>query len=300
MSTTVARLACDEPTARRLATTLAEIFGGEDTVCAAFEDDGGQWQMAIHFRDPPDEAALRTQVARVAGDKAAAALALKPVAPADWVARSLAGLAPVRAGRFIVHGAHDRARVRTNDISIEIEAALAFGTGHHGTTRGCLLALDRLVKQQRHSPVPPPARGRDKKVLDIGTGSGVLAVAATKILRTHVIGSDIDRVAVEAARANARLNCVASRITFVRAAGTRAHAIKAGAPYNLILANILLAPLMRLAVPMRALAGPRARIVLSGLLPAHANAALAIYRAQGFVLERRLPLDGWVTLILRR
>ncbi|HZL41609.1 MAG TPA: 50S ribosomal protein L11 methyltransferase [Pseudolabrys sp.] len=289
MSTTVARLLYDETTARRLASALAEIFDGEDIVCAAFEDDSGQWQVAIHFRDQPDESALRAQVALVAGDKAAAAVALEPVAAADWVAQSLSGLKPVQAGRFVVHGAHDRARVKPNDIGIEIEAALAFGTGHHGTTRGCLLALNEQAKLRR-----------PRRVLDIGTGSGVLAMAAAKILRTRIIASDIDKVAVEAACGNARLNAVAPAITFVRATGTRAHAIAAGAPYDLILANILLGPLMRLAVPLRALAAQHARIVLSGLLPSHANAALAIYHAQGFRLERRIPLEDWVTLILRR
>jgi ribosomal protein L11 methyltransferase len=288
MNTTVARLACDEPTARRLAAYLGEIFGADDTACAAFEGDGGQWHMAIHFRDQPDEANLRAQVAIAAGVAAAAALTIEQVAPADWVKQSLAGLKPVRASRCIVHGAHDRARVRPNDIGIEIEAALAFGTGHHGTTHGCLLALDGLAK-----------RGRARRVLDIGTGSGVLAIAAAKILRTRVIASDIDPVAVEAARANARLNRAHAAITFVRAAGANARAIATAKPYDLIFANILLGPLLRLAVPLRRLAGSRAHIVLSGLLPGHANAVLAIYHAQGFVLERRIPLDGWVTLVLK-
>ena len=287
--TTVARLACDEPTARRLASYLGEIFSADDTVCAAFEDDSGQWQVAIHFRKTPDDAALRAQVALAAGDAAAAALTIERVAPADWVKESLSRLQPVRAGRFIVHGAHDRGRITPNDIAIEIEAALAFGTGHHGTTRGCLLALDDMVK-----------RRRARRVLDIGTGSGVLAIAAAKILRTHVIASDIDRVAVDAARANARFNRAGSAITFAHATGANARAIASGAPYDLIFANILLGPLMRLAVPLSRLAARRARIVLSGLLPGHANATLAIYRAQGFALERRLPLDGWVTLVLRR
>ena len=137
-------------------------------------------------------------------------------------------------------------------------------------------------------------------MLDIGTGSGVLAIAAAKIFRTRVVASDIDRVAVDAARANARLNRAAPAITLVHAAGARARAITAHAPYDLIFANILLGPLLRLAVPIRRLAAPGARIVLSGLLPAHANAALAIYRAQGLALERRIPLDGWVTLVLVR
>ncbi|HEY1473297.1 MAG TPA: 50S ribosomal protein L11 methyltransferase [Pseudolabrys sp.] len=289
MTTTVARLACDKPTACRLAAYLGEIFGADDTACAAFEDDGEQWQVAIHFRDPPDEAYLRAQVALAAGDKAAAALSIEPVAPADWVKQSLAGLAPVRAGRFIVHGAHDRAAVKPNDIGIEIEAALAFGTGHHGTTCGCLLALNELAK-----------RGRAARVLDLGTGSGVLAIAAARILRARVTASDIDRVAVDAARTNARLNRAASAIRLAHAAGAKARAIASGAPYDLIFANILLGPLLRLAVPLRHIAAPRAHIVLSGLLPGHANAVLAIYRAQGFVLERRILLDGWITLALRR
>lgn len=286
--TTVARLACDEPTARRLAAYLGEIFGADDTVCAAFEGDGGQWQLAIHFRTPPEEAGLRAQVAFVAGDRAAAALSIEPVAPADWVKESLSRLQPVRAGRFIVHGAHDRARVKPNDIGIEIEAALAFGTGHHGTTRGCLLALDDLARRW-------PAR----RVLDIGTGSGVLAIAAAKLLRARVTASDIDRIAVEAARVNARRNRAGAAITFVRAAGANARVIASGAPYDLIFGNILLGPLLRLAVPLSRLAARRAHIVLSGLLPGHANATLAIYRAQGFVLERRIPLAGWVTLVLK-
>jgi ribosomal protein L11 methyltransferase len=287
--TSVARLICDQPTARRLATFFSECLDPEDTACAAFEGDDGRWQLAIHFRHPPNEAALRELLTTATDPEAADALDITPVEPADWVAQSLSGLVPVHAGRFVVHGAHDRAKVRPNEIGIEIEAALAFGTGHHGTTRGCLLALDMVAR-----------RARARRVLDIGTGSGVLAIAAAKILRTPIVASDIDRVAVVAAQSNVRLNRVAPWITLAHAVGTRAHAIKAGAPYDLIFANILLGPLMRLAVAVKALTAPGGRVVLSGLLPSHANAALAAYRAQGLVLEKRIPLDGWMTLILRR
>ena len=210
-------------------------------------------------------------------------------AGADWVAQSLAGLKPVRAGRFVIHGAHDRARPKSNDIGIEIEAALAFGTGHHGTTHGCLLALTDLAKRRRF-----------RRVLDVGTGTGVLAIAAARLMRTQVVAGDIDAVAVRAAKSNARLNRAAPLIRFARAAGTGAPVIARSAPYDLIFANILLAPLTRLAVPLRKLMAPGACIVLSGLLPGHANAALAIYRAQGLILQKRIQREGWATLVLKR
>ena len=159
-ATTVVRLLCDEKPARRLASYLGESLDAEDTACAAFEGDDGQWQVAIHFRKPPDEATVRDLVRLSAGDAAAQALTFEAVASADWVAQSLEGLKPVPAGRFIVHGAHDRGRVKPNALGIEIEAALAFGTGHHGTTRGCLLAFDDLAKRWHRSLIPPPARGR--------------------------------------------------------------------------------------------------------------------------------------------
>jgi ribosomal protein L11 methyltransferase len=331
IETIAARLTCDERTARRVAFFLAESLDGDETACAAFENPGGQWEVAVHMQGAPDETQLRDLVRVAAGEDAAQALRFEPVSDADWVRQSLEGLKPVRAGRFLVHGSHDRERVRPNEIGIEIEAALAFGTGHHGTTRGCLLALDALAKRWHHALIPPPERGRvaskasrvgvgrkkktpprsrcarstlplqgrDKRVLDIGTGSGVLAIAAAKRLRTSIVASDIDSVAVSAARNNARLNR-APHIAFIHAPGAGARTITRQGPFDLVFANILLGPLTRLAVPIRRLAAPNARVVLSGLLPLHANAALAHYAAQGFHLERRIPLDGWMTLVLRR
>ena len=288
-STSLARLACDEATARRLADALGDSLDPDDSACAAFEAGDGQWRLEIYFRNAPDEAAVRALVATAAGANAAAKLEFAAVAAADWVAQSLAGLSPVTAGRFIVHGAHDRARVGANRIGTEIEAALAFGTGHHGTTRGCLVALDDLVK-----------RRRPRRVLDVGTGSGVLAIAAARALHAPIVAFDIDPLAVAAARANARLNRAGAFVTCLRAIGPRVRAVRRHAPYELIFANILLGPLQRMAVSIAALTARGGTVVLSGLLPAHADAARSIYAAQGLALERRITLDGWTTLVLRR
>jgi ribosomal protein L11 methyltransferase len=200
-------------------------------------------------------------------------------------------LAPVTAGRFIVHGAHDRARIPPNRIGIEIEAALAFGTGHHGTTRGCLLALDSLCKLLGGGKAP-------QRILDLGTGSGVLAIAAARALRQPVLATDIDGSAVRAARANAALNRAGSFVEVIKADGVTAPKLRDRAPYDLVLANILLRPLQRLAAPLMRLTAPGAHVILSGLLASQANAAIAAYR--GLALERRIDLDGWTTLILIR
>jgi ribosomal protein L11 methyltransferase len=217
------------------------------------------------------------------------ALTFEQVDAKDWVSASLTGLAPVRVGRFVVHGAHDRAKVKPNQIGIEIEAALAFGTGHHGTTQGCLAAIERAIKSR------PPRR-----MLDLGTGTGVLAIAAARALKRRVVAGEIDPVAVAATIANARLNGAGNLVHAVRADGVRHGAIRAGARYDFVLANILLGPLKRLAGPVRGLLARRATVVLSGLMPEQANDARAVWCAGGLVLHRRQTIDNWVTLTLQR
>ena len=284
----LARLVTDGSNARRLFGGLIEAFEGGEAAVAAFEE-AGAWTVEIYFEHPPDQDAVRTLVGNLAGDAVRERIVFTTVAVRDWVAHSLQQLTPVAAGRFVIHGAHHRNCVPPNRIGIEIEAALAFGTGHHGTTRGCLLALDRILN--RHHPC---------RVLDVGTGTGVLAIAAARATRRPVLAGDTDAVSVRVARDNARLNHVGALVGIVQANGLSDRRMRARAPFDLVFANILLDPLELLAKPIRRLAAPGARIVVSGLLPGHANAALAAYRALGLMLERRILLDGWATLILLR
>lgn len=273
--------------ARALLDQLAEVFDASEAVVSAYDGSSG-WTVAIHFNAPPNETAVRALVGLAAGPEAANALIFETLAAKDWVKASQEGLKPVEAGRFIVHSEHYRASVRVNRIGIEIGTAFAFGTGHHGTTRGCLLALDRLLKS-RHP----------RRVLDVGTGTGVLAIAAARTLRRPVLASDIDRRAARVARENIRRNH-APNVTIVHAAGLGLRPFREHGPFDLVLANILLSPLQRMATPMARLLAPGARVVLSGLLTSQASAALAAYRPHGLALERRVVLEGWSTLVLRR
>ncbi|QGM46488.1 50S ribosomal protein L11 methyltransferase [Methylocystis heyeri] len=285
----VMRLVCGEREARAIADFIVETFDPTETAASAFEQEGGaDWLVEVYFGEPPDEELVRSLVAEVAGEEAGAAAQFSEIAKNDWVQSSLAGLKPVRAGRIVVHGSHDRHRLGANDLGVEIEAALAFGTGHHGTTLGCLEALDRIAKRRR------PAR-----VLDVGTGTGVLAIAAAKLLRRPVASCDIDPVAVEIARANAVANGAGALVRPVVAAGVRHEAFR-GEKFDLILANILARPLRLLAPSLALVAAPEAELVLSGLLIRDAPGVLSAYRAQGFALRERGEIDGWTTLVLKR
>ena len=300
-ATVVGRLSADQAAVRKISDALAESLDADTVAIAAFEAPDKSWSLAVHFQDPPDEAAVRALVGAAAGAAGAGGLTFETLAPTDWVRTSLAGLKPVDAGRFVVHGAHDRARIGANRIGVEIEAGLAFGTGHHGTTRGCLLALDWITKRGTRSH---PKVARDRRngmtILDIGTGTGVLSIAAARALRVPVVASDIDARSVIIARENARLNRAGPLVTIVRANGLGARALRTHAPYAIVLANILLEPLRGMATPLARVVARNGCVILSGLLTAQAVAALAAYRARGLVLERRIPLEGWMTLVLRR
>jgi ribosomal protein L11 methyltransferase len=287
--THVMRLETDETSARAMTDLLGEVFDPAETAIAAFEtEDGRGWLLEAYFANEPDEAAIRDLVRPLVGADADDAV-FETVAERDWVKSSLEGLRPVRAGRFLVHGAHDRAEVGPNDLSIEIEAALAFGTGHHGTTRGCLLAFARELKSRR-----------PRHVLDVGTGTGILAFAAAKALKRTVFAGDIDPAAVAVARGNARLNGVAPHLRFYIAPGVRDALANRPKNFDLVFANILAKPLRRLAPSLTRVLAPGGTLILSGLLSRDVPGALSAYAAQGLRLERRLDLEGWTALVLRR
>jgi ribosomal protein L11 methyltransferase len=291
----VMRLVSDERRARSVADLIVESFEPAEAASTAFETDellpgGGEaWLVEAYFGREPDEGAVRALIAVASDETTARSATFGLTEKRDWVANSLAGLKPVRAGRFLVHGAHDRTRVRANDIAIEIEAGLAFGTGHHGTTRGCLLHFDHLLK-----------RRRPKRVLDVGCGAGVLAIAAAKVLRRKVWLGDIDPIAVEVTSGNARLNGVGALCRAIVSRGVENAAMREAAPYDLVFANILAKPLRLLAPSLAGVIKTNGEAIVSGLLLADVPGVLASWRAQGFALAERIELEGWASLRLRR
>ena len=246
------------------------------------------WELIGYYADA-QEAGKAADAARAAGI-AEASIAVARLPQTDWVAQSLKGLAPVRAGRFFLHGSHDRAIRPRNGIAVEIDAGTAFGTGHHGTTRGCLLGFDWLIKRQRKQPA----------VLDIGCGTGVLGIAAALALKAPVMASDIDPEAVRVSLANARANQAAGFLTAVTAAGTGHRAIQTRAPYDIIFANILARPLMGLAPGLTRLLSARGHVILSGLTHDQERMVSAAYRNQGLRSRACFRLEGWSTLVMGR
>ena len=279
----------DERTASRIVDAITESYPNPDMAIAAFEAPGGRWDVTMHFAEPPDRDLILALVTEAAGEAAAKSIVFSTVETRDWVKASLADLVPVSAGRYVVHGSHDRERVPPNKIGIEIEAALAFGTGHHGTTRRCLLLLDQVLN-----------RCTPRRVLDLGSGTGVLAIAAAKTLKRPVFASDIDLKSVQVARENARLNGAGNLVEVAHATGFQSPRFAANGPFGLVLANILANPLRKLAPQLVAHLAPGAFVILSGLLPHQANSVVAAYRNAGLKLIKRIQIEGWSSLLMQR
>jgi ribosomal protein L11 methyltransferase len=209
------------------------------------------------------------------------------LADADWLAMALSGLPPVKAGRFFVYGMHDRGRLPASTVNLRIEAGAAFGTGHHGTTVGCLQAYDRLIKARSF-----------KKVLDVGAGTGLLAIAAARTGSKLAVGTDIDRPSVRIARENAKVNQANAK--FVHASGLGDRLVADNAPYDLVFANILARPLISLAQDIKRALVPGGTVILSGLLRTQERMVKAAYLSRGFKVVSRIHRDAWATLVLQR
>ncbi|CAL1691435.1 Release factor glutamine methyltransferase [Brevundimonas subvibrioides] len=247
------------------------------------DEDRDVWRIDAF---PTSEAEADGLVARLALHTGVT-VKVETLADADWLAMSLSGLPPVRAGRFFVYGAHDQGRVPPNAVNLKIDAGAAFGTGHHGTTVGCLVAYDELLKRERF-----------EKVLDVGCGTGVLAIAAARTGAALAVGTDIDAPSVRIANENAKLNQANAR--FVHASGLNDVKVRAGAPYDLVFANILAPPLVALSQDIKMSLRIGGVAILSGLLRTQERRVSAAYLSRGFRLERRIHRDAWSALVLRR
>lgn len=249
-------------------------------VVSAFElGERGLWEVEAFFAAPPDEQELLRQFG--------VPMRIIPIEDENWVARALDGLPPVRTNRFFIYGNHDTKIVPANAIGLKIEASYAFGTGHHGTTRGCLLAFEDLKRKRRF-----------RNALDLGCGTGVLGMAFARLAHRPVVASDIDPLAADKSIENARLNRALPHMRISTGNGFRAPFIAEGAPYDLIFANILAGPLMKLMPGIRNHLARGGNAILSGLLDEQARGVLAMANAQGLRLIKRSALEGWVTLVL--
>lgn len=291
MKTIRVRISAEELEAKRIADVLERAFEDDGNPVIIFEDsaDGKIWTAEILLFDMETEEAAELVRDRVGADAFAAPMVAEELPDINWVEKSLEGLAPVHAGRFVVHGSHDRHKVPAGALGLEIEAALAFGTGHHGTTAGCLEEIDRLL-----------AIYEFKSILDLGTGTGVLAIAAAKLTKQSVLATDIDPVATKTAGENAWLNGVGPLVKTFTANGMEDRKFDLYGPFDLVIANILARPLMKMARSIAAQMTDRSVLVLSGLRVEDGPRIIFAYSTQGFHLARKREKDGWLTLTFER
>lgn len=282
-------LTARKPEANHIASILDPVMEEAGIPAALYEATNrpGEWTYAIYV-DAGQTGSWRARVTDMLGSDAfGLPLTEETVADIDWVAETLKDLAPVSAGRFLVHGSHDRSASRSARIPLEIDAGQAFGTGHHGTTTGCLLMLEEVLR-----------RRRPHHACDVGTGTAVLAIALAKAVPISVLATDIDPVAVSVARQNAARNGVARRVACHTAVGLNHRLYRDAPSADLIFANILARPLQGLAPAIANQAGAGTDIILSGLLPHQGQMIRSTYRNFGVVLRKQIIVDGWLTLLL--
>ncbi|HTO31864.1 MAG TPA: 50S ribosomal protein L11 methyltransferase [Pararhizobium sp.] len=287
----------------RLFITTTEILSevAMSLMTDAFEDEGyaiatmemdekkDRWEASLYI-DFDEETVMRERFADVVAERFPDVVIEREVIPdVDWIAKSLEGLSPVRAGRFLVHGSHDRDKVALNDIAIEIDAGQAFGTGHHGTTAGCLEVIETVMRSRKV-----------RNALDLGTGSGVLAIAARKLKPVPVLATDIDPVATRVAAENVKRNGIATGITTITAPGFHSPAFDTHGPFDMIIANILARPLIKMAPQLANHLAPGGSVILSGILASQRWKVLSAYNAQHLRHVRTIWRNGWVTIHLDR
>mgnify|MGYP005628337861 CR=1 FL=1 len=275
--------------ARKIAETAAAAIDADPMLEGATysileeDEDKGVWRIDAFPTSPEEADGIAARLREHDGLR----VHVEKLADADWLAMALSGLPPVRAGRFFVYGAHDEGRVPVNTVNLMIDAGAAFGTGHHGTTVGCLIAFDDLLKRERF-----------ERVLDVGAGTGVLAIAAAKTGSAVALGTDIDKPSVRIANENAKLNAASAR--FVHASGLNDQTVRGHGPYDLVFANILAPPLVALSQDIKTSLKLGGVAILSGLLRTQERRVSAAYLSRGFRLERRIHRDAWSALVLRR
>lgn len=269
---------------------LSFCFGEEDYAIGTTEIDekADRWEASIYML-LAEEDEVRQRFKEVLEEAYPAIEIEREVLPdIDWIAKSLEGLKPVRAGRFLVHGSHDRDKVKSGDLAIEIDAGQAFGTGHHGTTAGCLEVIEGVVRARA-----------PRNALDLGTGSGVLAIAVRKLKPIPVLATDIDPIATRVARENAKLNGIVSGLDFVTAPGFHSPAFNTHGPFDLIIANILARPLIKMAPQLVTHLSPGGDVILSGILASQRWKVISAYSGAGLGHVRTIWRNGWVTIHFR-
>jgi ribosomal protein L11 methyltransferase len=277
----------NEQTAPDVLDILSDVFGEEDVAIATTEVDEKRniWEASVYAMADEEEV-MRERISVALAEPFPSLVVMCEVIPdIDWIAKSLEGLKPVRAGRFIVHGSHDRDKIRENDIDIEIDAGQAFGTGHHGTTAGCLEVIDKVLRSRTV-----------RNALDLGTGSGVLAIAVRKVKKIPVLATDIDPIAVQVARDNVRRNGIASGIRVETAPGFHSPAFREEGPFDLIIANILAKPLMKMAPELGNHLTAGGSVILSGILAEQRWKVIAAYKGAGMRHLSTIWRNGWVTM----
>ncbi|MBZ5758500.1 MULTISPECIES: 50S ribosomal protein L11 methyltransferase [Rhizobium] len=280
-----------ERDAERILDLMTPVFEDEELPIATSEIDEKKdiWEASIYLYADQEEDVRPRFEALLAEAYPGLAIDKEIIPDVDWIARSLDGLKPVRAGRFVVHGSHDRDKIRASEIAIEIDAGQAFGTGHHGTTAGCLETIETVMRSRRV-----------RNALDLGTGSGVLAIAVRKLKNIPVLATDIDPIAVRVARENVVRNGIASGISLETAPGFHSTAFSRHGPFDLIIANILARPLIRMAPQLANHLAPGGSVILSGILAAQRWKVIAAYNGATLRHVRTIWRNGWVTIHLDR